>query len=220
MYVGHKMITDIISVSPDASISHAFQKMHERGVSQLPVVKHGKLVGLITETLLSEFTPSKSTTLSIYELNYILDKTKVHAIMDPEPLTASEDMLIEEVAKLMNARDINMVPVVNDNETLVGLISRSDIIDSFIDMTGAGNPDGSRITFNSKNETGKLAEIASIIKDHNVNITHFTSFNNDTLNTVEIIIRLNTEDVTPIVEALKAKDYDIIRVDHNTSSST
>ncbi|WZL79976.1 CBS and ACT domain-containing protein [Vallitaleaceae bacterium 9-2] len=215
MYVGNKMITDIISVSPDASISQAFQKMHERGVSQLPVVQNGKLVGLITETLLSEFTPSKATTLSIYELNYILGKTKVDSIMEKDVITCSEDMLIEEVAKIMNANDINMVPVINDNQTLVGIISRSDIIESFIEITGAMDPGGSRITINSKDEAGKLAEISSIIKDYGVNITHLTSFKNASTDNAEIIIRLNTQDVTPIIQALENKGYEIIRIDHN-----
>ena len=214
MYVGNKMITDIISVFPEASISLAFQTMHERGVSQLPVVKNGKLVGLITETLLSEFTPSKATTLSIYELNYILGKTKVDSIMQTDIITCTEDMLIEEVAKLMNTHDINMVPVVNENQTLVGIISRSDIIEAFIEITGAMDP-GSRITINSKDEAGKLAEISSIIREYGVNITHLTNFNNTSTNTTEIIIRLNTQDVTPIVKALEEKGYEIIRIDHN-----
>ena len=214
MYVGNKMITDIISVFPEASISLAFQTMHERGVSQLPVVKNGKLVGIITETLLSEFTPSKATTLSIYELNYILGKTKVDSIMEKEVITCTEDMLIEEVAKIMNTHDINMIPVVNDNQTLVGIISRSDIIEAFIEITGAVDP-GSRITINSHDEAGKLAEISSIIREYGVNITHLTNFNNTSTNMTEIIIRLNTQDVTPIVTALENKGYEIIRIDHN-----
>jgi|ASRL01.1.fsa_nt_gi acetoin utilization protein AcuB len=214
MYVGNKMITDIISVFPEASVSLAFQTMHERGVSQLPVVKNGKLVGIITETLLSEFTPSKATTLSIYELNYILGKTRVDSIMEKEVVTCTEDMLIEEVAKIMNAKDINMIPVVNENQTLVGIISRSDIIEAFIEITGAMDP-GSRITINSKDEAGKLAEISSIIREYGVNITHLTNFNNPSTNMTEIIIRLNTQDVTPIVNALEEKGYEIIRIDHN-----
>lgn len=215
MYVGNKMITDIISIFPEASISLAFQLMHEKNVSQLPVIKGGKLVGLITETLLSEFTPSKATTLSMYELNYVLGKTKVESIMEQELITCTSDMLIENVAIMMLEHDINMVPVVNENFTLVGLISRSDILDSFVEIIGARGV-GTRITVNAKDEAGTLAEIAHIIKDFGVNITHLTNFNNTATQTTEIIIRLNTNDIDPLVEALENKGYEIVRIDQST----
>ncbi len=213
MYVGNRMITDIISIFPEASISLAFQMMHEKNVSQLPVVKDGKLVGLVTETLLSEFTPSKATTLSIYEMNYILGKTKVESVMAKEVLTCTEDMLIENVAILMNENDINMIPVVNSNGTLVGLISRSDIIESFIEIIGAKDS-GARITITAKDEAGTLAEVSHIISEYGVNITHVTNFNNEVSGMAEIIIRLNTSDSDPIVKALVDKGYEIIRIDN------
>lgn len=213
MYVGNKMITDVISVFPDASISLAFQMMHEKSVSQLPVVKDNKLVGLITEKLLSEFTPSKATTLSIYELNYVLGKTKVKDIMATDITTCTEDMLIEDVAILMNELDINMVPVIDDTNKLVGLISRSDIIEAFIEIIGARDT-GARITINAKDEAGTLAEISVIIKEYGVNVTHLTNFNNKMTDTVEIIIRLNTNNVDPLVNDLKNRGYEIVRIDY------
>lgn len=214
MYVGNKMITDVISVFPDASISLAFQMMHEKNVSQLPVVKDGKLVGLITDTLLSEFTPSKATTLSMYELNYVLGKTKVQDIMATEVTTCTVDMLIENVAILMNELDINMVPVVDSDNKLVGLMSRSDILEAFIEIIGAKDG-GSRITINAKDEAGTLAEILHIIKDFGVNITHITNFNNNVTHVTEIIIRLNTSNVDPLVKELDNKGYEIVRIDHS-----
>jgi acetoin utilization protein AcuB len=214
MYVENKMVTDIVSVFPEASISLAFQLMHEKNVSQLPVVKDGKLVGLITETLLSEFTPSKATSLSMYELNYILSKTKVESIMTKNIATCSRDMLIENVAIIMLEEDVNMVPVVNENNTLIGLISRNDILESYVEIIGARDI-GTRITINAKDEAGTLAEISHIIKDFGVNITHVTNFNNVLPKTSEIIIRMNTNDVDAIVEALKSKGYEIVRIDQN-----
>jgi len=212
MYVGNRMITDIVSIFPEASISLAFQTMHEKNVSQLPVVKDGKLVGLVTETLLSEFSPSKATTLSMYELNYILGKTSVDSIMTKDVTTCTEDMLIENVAILMVEQDINMVPVVNSNQTLVGLISRTDIIESFIEIIGARDG-GSRITVNAKDEAGTLAEISHIIKDYGVNITHLSNFNNPVTGMTEIIIRLNTKEPDELVASLKDRGYEIIRID-------
>ncbi len=212
MYVKNKMVKDIVSIFPEASISLAFQTMHEKNVSQLPVVRDSKLVGLVTETLLSEFTPSKATTLSIYELNYILGKTKVESIMSKDVLTCTEDMLIENVALMMNEHDVNMIPVIDQAHRLIGIISRSDIIEAFIEIIGAKDT-GTRIVVYSKDESGKLAEISAIIKEFGYNITHLTNFNNVSDNTTEIIIRMNTIDVTPVIEALKAKGYEIVRID-------
>jgi len=214
MYVRNKMITDIVSIFPEASISLAFQLMHEKNVSQLPVVKDNKLVGLVTEVLLSEFTPSKATTLSMYELNYILGKTTVESIMAKNIPTCTEDMLIENVAIIMNEQDINMVPVVDENQKLLGLISRSDIIESFIEIIGAKDK-GTRLTLLSKDETGKLAEIGQIIKEFGINVTHLSNFNNDSTNEIEIIIRMNTNETDDIVTALSERGYEIIRIDHN-----
>lgn len=214
MYVKNKMIKDIVTVFPEASVSLAFQIMHERNVSQLPVVKEGKLVGLVTDTLLSEFTPSKATTLSMYELNYILGKTTVESIMAKEVITCHEDMLIENAAIIMNEKDVNMIPVIDSNDVLIGIISRSDIIESFIEIIGARDK-GTRITLISQDETGRLAEIAQIIKEFGVNISHLTNFNNEVTNSVEMIIRLKTLDVSPIVASLEAKGYKIIRIDKN-----
>lgn len=212
MYVGNRMTTDVISIFPEASISLAFQLMHEKEVSQLPVIKDSKLVGLVSETLLSEFTPSKATTLSMYELNYVLSKTKVETIMKTDLVTCSEDTLIENVAILMMEKDVNTVPVVNNNNTLVGIISRSDIIRSFIEITGALDT-GSRITIIAKDEPGGLAAIANVLKQYHANVTHFTNFNNPQNNTTEVIIRIDLTEIDDLVEAIKAQGYDIVRID-------
>jgi acetoin utilization protein AcuB len=214
MYVKNKMIKDIVTVFPEASVSLAFQIMHERNVSQLPVVKEGKLVGLVTEALLSEFTPSKATTLSMYELNYILGKTTVETIMSKDVITCDENMLIENVAIIMNETDVNMIPIVDAAKNLLGIISRSDIIESFIEIIGARDK-GTRLTVISPDEAGRLAGIAQIIKKSGVSITHLSNFNNPATNLVEVIIRLDTLDVTNIVSDLVANGFDILRIDKN-----
>lgn len=212
MYVKNKMITDVITVFPDASISLAFQIMHEKNVSQLPVVKNGKLVGMVTEKLLAEFTPSKATTLSMYELNYVLGKTKVDSIMAKDLLTCQPDMLIETVAGEMNSSDVNMIPVVLEDQTLVGVISRSDIIEAFLEIIGAKDK-GTRMTIEVPDKAGSLADIANIIKEHGVNITHITNFNNTVEGISELIIRLNTQDIDDMRSKLESMGYKVIRID-------
>lgn len=212
MYVKNKMNTDVVSIFPDASISLAFQLMHEKDVSHLPVEKEGRLVGLLTETLLGEVTPSKATSLSIYELNYILEKTKVADIMAKQVITCQEEMLIEDVALLMTEHDVNMVPVIDANQQLKGIITRNDMIDSFIEILGVRDH-GSRITLLAENQAGTIEQIARLIHHQGHNITHISNFNNSIDNQSEIIIRLDEEIHNQLKADLEKAGFHILRID-------
>lgn len=212
MYISAKMSRNIISVFPDASISLAFKLMREQHVRQLPVVEDGTLVGMVTESLLNEVSPSKATSLSIYELNYILEKTKVSDIMEKNVITCSEDMTIEEVALLMNENDINMVPVIDKSRKIKGIITRNDIIASFLDILGARGK-GSRIVLYGKDKPGTLAGISALVSSHNYNIVHIINFPTDNPEESEIILRLDTVVEPAFLEELKSNGYRIERVD-------
>ncbi|PKM49481.1 MAG: transcriptional regulator [Firmicutes bacterium HGW-Firmicutes-7] len=217
MYVNNRMVTDVITVFPDASLSLAFQMMVEKGFSQLPVVKDKKLLGMITEQVLTQFSPSKATTLSVYELNYVLSKTTCQDIMikAKDMVTCPPDMLIEDAAVLFNEKNIDSLLVVNHEGHLEGILTKSDIIAAFIEIVGT-NDFGTRIAIEAKDELGTLADISSTIKDFHVNITHVTNYyyNTDPSNG-EIIIRLNTLDVDDLVKHLESKGYRIISIKKN-----
>lgn len=213
MYVKNRMVTDVITVFSDASLSLAFQIMVEKSCSQLPVVKNKKLIGMITEQVLAQFTPSKATTLSMYELNYVLSKTSCEDIMIKlkDMVTATPDMLIEDLAVLVHQKRVNAVPVVNADGQLEGIITKSDIIASFIEIVGT-NDFGTRIALEAKDEYGTLADISTAIKDFHLNITHITNFNYNNESKAEIIIRLNTLEADDLIHHLEAKGYKILSV--------
>lgn len=213
MYVTAKMSRNIISVFPEASISLAFKLMREQNVRALPVVDKGKLVGMVTETLLSEVSPSKATSLSVYELNYILDKTKVADIMEKNVITCTEDMSIEQVALLMNEKDINMIPVIDKGNNIKGIITRNDIIASFLDILGARGK-GSRIILIAKDRPGTFADISTLLSQHNYNIVHVINFAAEQPDESEIIIRLDSIADDLILKELEAKGYRIEKVEH------
>lgn len=137
--------------------------MMEHGYSQFPVVEGNELKGLITERVLKDVSPSKATSLSIFELNYLLSKTKVKDVMITDIITASPDMLIEDAAVLLRSNVVGSLPVVSEDNQLVGIITRTDIIDAFIEFLGT-NDHGTRISLEVKNEIGTFAKIANIIK--------------------------------------------------------
>lgn len=208
MYVSSKMSRNIVSVFPEASISLAFRLLREQHVRQLPVVDNGKLVGMVTEALLNEVSPSKATSLSIYELNYILEKTKVADIMEKNVVTCGEDMSIEQVALLMNENDINMVPVVDSQNMIKGIITRNDIIASFLDILGSRGK-GSRIILIGKDEPGTLANISKLLSERQYNIVHIINFPTDNPNESEIIIRLDSVANTELLQELEGNGFKV-----------
>lgn len=213
MYITAKMNRNIVSVFPEASISLAFKLMREQSVRQLPVVDKGKLVGMVTETLLSEVSPSKATSLSVYELNYILDKTKVADIMDKNVVTCTEDMSIEQVALLMNESDVNMIPVIDKSYAIKGIITRNDIIASFLDILGARGK-GSRIVLIGKDKPGTLADISTLLKEKNYNIVHIINFAGENPEESEIIIRLDSIADDDLLKTLTNRGYRIEKVEN------
>lgn len=214
MQVKRKMITDVVSVFPDASISLAFQIMHESKVKNLPVVKGGKLIGMLTEKELVQFSPSKVTSLSIYEINYILSETKVENIMDTEIVTCTEDTQIEDVAVLMVENDVHMIPIVDENFSLKGIITRSDIIEAFIDILGTGSR-GTTYTFSVPHRPGSFSEILQSVQRHNANITHIIVYNKEGENAKEVIVKIENTDTKALDEEFANKGYNILRIDVN-----
>ena len=110
MYVKDKMTANPYTIQPDTSISDAFSIMKDNGFHQLPVVKGGKLVGLLTEKELQNVTPSTATSLSVYELNYLLTKITVAQAMITNPITIEADALLEKAAVLMRSHDVRALP--------------------------------------------------------------------------------------------------------------
>lgn len=214
MYVKNRMTLDVVTIFKDASIDLAFQTMIEKGCKQLPVVENGNLIGAITEHLLSEVTPSKATTLSMYELNYLLSKTKVKDIMQTDMPIGTPDMLIEDAASLMKSSGVDSLPIV-EGKKLVGILTRTDILEAFLDLTGI-NDVGTRISLQTENEPGILANIAGIIKNHNINIIHVANYNHiGEHDENEIVIRLATLDIGDLIQSLEAEGYKVLSLRTN-----
>ena len=133
MYVRNRMTANPYCISKDTSISTALDVMAEHGFHRLPVVEGKHLVGLVTEGVIAEHSPSKATSLSIYELNYLLSKTKCDSVMIKNVITISPDVLLEEAAVVMRKNKVGCLVVV-ENDEVVGIITHNDIFDSFVEL--------------------------------------------------------------------------------------
>jgi acetoin utilization protein AcuB len=120
------MTANPVTIGPKTSLHEAHALMKEKRVRRLLVVEDERLVGIITLGDVREAEPSSATSLSIFELHYLLAKLTIDEIMTKDPLTVAADATIRDAAKLMLDQKIGGLPVV-EGSTLVGIITESDI---------------------------------------------------------------------------------------------
>lgn len=209
MIVRSRMTSNPYTISPDATIAEALEIMRKNNIRRLPVVKDGKLVGIVTEREMQEVSPSKATTLSVFELNYLLSKTKVSAVMTKNVITVSPDSLLEEAAVLMRDNRVGALPVIQDDK-LVGIITETNIFDAFIDLLGFRDS-GTRISVEVEDSPGILANVANVIKGFGANITHLVVYRSQTGKS-DIVIRVNTTNTDDMISALENQGYKVTSV--------
>ncbi len=121
------MTGNVITVSSETTLPEAHRLMSENRIRRLPVTKNRRLIGIITRGDVREAEPSDATTLSIWELNYLLAKLSIAKIMTKDPLTISPEATLGEAAEAMLERKISGLPVIDDEKRVVGMITESDI---------------------------------------------------------------------------------------------
>jgi acetoin utilization protein AcuB len=145
-----------ITVDADTSVTDALNFMRQNKVRRLPVLdKHSQLVGIVAEKDLLYAAPSPATSLSVYEIGYLLSKLKVSEIMTREVITVESDCPLEEAARMMVDHRIGGVPVVDEGQ-LVGIITETDLFAVFLEMLGA-REQGLRVSVAVPNQPGMLA---------------------------------------------------------------
>lgn len=206
MYVKQFMTSQVFTVSPEDNVADTMALMREKKINRLPVVKKGKLVGIVTDGDLREVSPSPATTLSIFELNYLVAKTSIREIAVKNVITCSPETKLEDAALLMRDNGIGALPVL-DQGKLVGIITETDILDTFLDIMGFRSP-GDRMVIETKDEVGVIEDLASIIKDYDVNITSLAVYHLKN-NKVQILVRINGDRVKEVKNALVEKGYEL-----------
>lgn len=119
------MTTDPITITIQTTLPEAHLLINNHHIRRLPVMNKGKLVGIVTLGDIREAQASDATTLSVYELNYMLDQLTAREFMTPDPITVSPDDTIGEAARLMLEHKIGGLPVIKDGE-LIGIITETD----------------------------------------------------------------------------------------------
>jgi acetoin utilization protein AcuB len=211
MLVKDRMSRHPITITPDISLYEALRIVREEKVRRLPVVdKKGKLVGIISEKDLLYASPSPATSLSSYELNYLIAKIKVQDLMASNVITIEEDCPLEEAARIMVDNQIGSLPVMR-GDVLVGMITESDLFKVFLELLGA-RVWGLRVTIETLDEPGFLARLTQQVASKGGNIVSLGTFWGDDLASREITFKVqgvSREAVEEIVRSLNAEITDI-----------
>jgi acetoin utilization protein AcuB len=210
MLVREYMTRKVVSVHPETGLNEARRLMRKHNIRRLPVVVESRLVGIVTDRDLREASPSPATSLSVHELNYLLEKLEVGAIMNKRVITVNPSAPLEEAAQLMRDHKIGGLPVVEEGN-VVGMVTEVDILGVLLHALGWGEL-GTRMEIEVEDRPGALAEIASIIKDHGINIISVLTAPHPELGKRQLVIRLNTSSPDPLVTAMAQAGVNVLSI--------
>ncbi|MBN2809201.1 MAG: CBS domain-containing protein [Deltaproteobacteria bacterium] len=213
MLVKYWMKSEPITVSAETLVIDAQKIMRNHNIRRLPVLKGNKLIGIVTLSGLREAQPSKATSLSIHELNYLLAKMTVGEIMTTDVITCSPDMTMEKAAVLGTKYGVGALPVV-ENGRLIGIITESDIYRAFLHMLGATHKESIRITLdNFPKEQDEIIRVISILDGLKGTLVSLALVDDIPLEgRRELVFRVKNVDAEALVEQLQGHGYVVSNV--------
>jgi len=215
MLVKDRMSKDPVTVSPETTVPDALSLMEKKGIRRLPVVDKDRLVGIVTLLDLVRASPSPATSLSIWELNYLLAKLPVRDVMAKKVLTVSPETPIDEAAKLIREHRLGGLPVVWEGK-LVGIITETDIFTAFLEMLGV-NRGGLRLTLELPDRPGSLAEVAEIFRSFALNVVSLAVLPSEPGKNVGLSVwRLRGSiNAGMLLDLLREKGYRVVHTSEN-----
>jgi len=211
MLVGERMSRHPITIRQDVGIDEALKLMQDERVRRLPVLnRRGMLVGIVSEKDLLWASPSPATSLSIYELHYLLAKMKVSDVMTKDVITVTEYTPLEEAARIMVDNKIGGLPVLRD-DGLVGIITETDLFKAFIELFGAREP-GVRVTMLVPEQPGELARITGEIAGMGGNIVALGTFLGEDPTNRLITVKVADVDEGQLLSTLEAIGMELLDV--------
>jgi acetoin utilization protein AcuB len=198
-----------ITVTEDTSLDQALELMHSENVRRLPVLdKHGHLVGIVSEMDLLKASPSPATSLSMYELPYLLSKIKMQDLMTKDVVTVTEDTPLEEAALIMAENKIGGLPVIRGDK-LVGIITETDLFKIFLEILGA-RVEGTRVSLLVPEEKGMLAKIAGKVAEMGGNFVAQTTIMGEDPTNRQLTIKVTDVSTEQLVAAMEELGLEVL----------
>lgn len=217
MLVRNWMSKKVITIEGKDSMQRAMSLMKEHNIRMLPVLKRGKLVGVVSDGDLKKASASDATMLDVHEMLYLISKIKVRDIMTKDPLTVAPDCTVEETAELLMEHKISGVPVVEESGRVIGVITKDDLFKVLIALSGLGKH-GIQFAFQIEDRAGSIKELTDVIRVHNGKIASILSSYEDVpagfRNVYIRIYDIPREDLPALQGELQSKAKMLYIVDH------
>jgi len=211
MLVRERMSRHPVTITADTSITEALRVMREKQVRRLPVLdESGKMVGIVSEKDLFYASPSPATSLSIYEMHYMLTRLKVTELMTADVITVSPDMPLEEAACIMADKKLGGLPVMEQGK-LVGIITETDIFKVFLEMLGARDK-GLRLTVEMPERKGEMARLTTAIAQLGGNILALGSMFGDDPSCSQVTVKVEDVPLAQLEAAMRDLNLTIVDV--------
>lgn len=200
MLVKERMSKPVITVNPNLPINEALNLMKDEQIRRLPVIDKGKLVGIVSDKDLLNASPSIATSLSVWEMNYLLSKITIKDVMSKNVFSVEENTPIEIAARTMADNKIGGMPVLRDGK-VVGIITETDLFKIFLELMGARHS-GVRATIVIEDQPGELAKISRTLAENGGNFISFGVFSGEDPTTRTVTFKLDGLDIKKIEQLL------------------
>jgi acetoin utilization protein AcuB len=208
MLIRDIMKTNVITIPSSHSIAEAKKILNDNRILRLPVVDQGKLVGIITNRRLDKYLPSKISTLSVWELGYLLNKINVKEVMERNVLTCSPDTTAEEALALAQSHKVGAIIVLDDGK-VVGISTTNDFFYGIINpLLGIGE-DGCRIQVKGGGETVPMEKILNVINSQNIDVINVHVFQTSDEKNKDVVLHLSSKNAENAIDALQAKGFTV-----------
>jgi acetoin utilization protein AcuB len=223
MLVKNWMSKDVVTVEADDSMQNAIYMLQEKNIKMLPVVEKGNVVGIITDRDLKKASPSDATTLDMHELLFLISKIKIRDLMKKPVHTVPPNFTIEEAAAILLEKRISGLPVVEEGGQLVGIITRSDIFQLIISLTGLGKK-GIQFALRIKDMPGPIKEVRELIHEYKGRTASIMTSGENApdgyLNIYFRVYNIDRKKLPALQEAIEKKGRVLYVVDHRENSRT
>lgn len=206
MKVRDVMTWNVVTISSDMPIMEARKIMDAHGIRRLPVVDRGKLVGMVSKERITRTAPSPATSLSVWEINYLLAKMTVKEVMGKDPVTVDPDMSVEAAIALAQKRGVGALPVVEKNK-LVGIATTNDFFYKILNPVLGIGIEGTRIVISKGADIKSLQDILEAVKKNGAKILAFHSMPPVEGKEQDVCIHIDKKDAKQLVKDLASKSF-------------
>jgi acetoin utilization protein AcuB len=210
MFVGERMSRPVITVAPETPVHDALAMFKKEHIRRAPVIKDGKLLGIVTENDLRNASPSPATTLSVWEMNYLISKVTVKQVMSKKVKTIDVDTPIEEAARIMTDSSIGGMPVTRDGK-IAGMITETDLFKVLLELMGAREK-GVRVSALVEDKPGQLAQVSKAITEAGGNFIAFGMFSGPDISTKLLTFKvagMKKDEVKKVLDNVVKKFLDV-----------